>query len=257
MMEKFYIGTNWKMTKTLAEGLEYTRELRKISDQLDPSKIELFIIPSYTSLIPIKSEVENSHIRIGAQNMHWEERGAYTGEISPLMLKEIGIDIIELGHSERRQYFNENDEDINKKAHAALSFNMKPLICIGERLDEKENDISVETLAKQIKICLKDVKKEQLSNILLAYEPVWAIGEKGIPADADYVSYIHREIRSILVELFEEEGNQVPILFGGSVNLDNYLDYFKDENVNGLFIGRAAWNTESFETILNKCNSLL
>jgi L-erythrulose 1-phosphate isomerase len=256
-MKKFYIGTNWKMTKTLEEGLVYTRELRKISEQLDQSKIELFIIPSHVSLIPIKSEVEGSQIRIGAQNMHWEERGAYTGEISPLMLQEIGIDIIELGHSERRQYFNENDKDINKKVHAALNFDLKPLICIGERLDEKENNISVETLSKQIKICLKDVKKEQLSDILLAYEPVWAIGEKGIPADSSYVSYIHAEIRKILVELFEEEGKQVPILYGGSVNLENYLDYFKDENVNGLFIGRVAWNTESFAKILNSCNSML
>lgn len=256
-MKKFYIGTNWKMTKTLEEGLLYTRELKKVSEQLDHSKIELFIIPSHPSLIPIKSEIEDSTIKIGAQNMHWEERGAYTGEVSPLMLQEIGMDIIELGHSERRAYFNETDKAINKKVHAALNANMKPLICIGEKLDEKENNISVETLSKQIKLTLKGLNKEQLPHILLAYEPVWAIGENGIPADSAYVSYIHGEIRKILVDLFEETGSQVPILYGGSVNLDNYLSYFEDKNVNGLFIGRAAWDMISFEKILKTCHSLL
>lgn len=257
MMSKFYLGTNWKMTKTLDESLDYCKELVSIFDSLDQKKIELFIIPSYTALLPIKNEIKKTNIRLGAQNMHWEERGEYTGEISPLMLNEIGIEIVELGHSERREYFNENDEDINKKVHAALKFNMKALICIGEKLEEKENDISVEVLERQIKICLKDITVRDLDNILLAYEPVWAIGKNGIPATVDYVSLIHREIRRILKEMFGYEGINIPILYGGSINLDNFISFLKEKNINGLFIGRSAWDIGSFKKIVLAINSEL
>ncbi|WP_158735822.1 triose-phosphate isomerase [Alteribacillus sp. YIM 98480] len=256
-MNPFYIGTNWKMTKTTKEGTAYSKELAAFSEQLDPALIELFIIPSFPSLVPVKNEINSSQIRLGAQNMHWAERGAYTGEVSPVMLKEIGIDIVELGHSERREYFNENDHDINKKVHAALQYGMKPLVCIGETLEEKENNISVEMLSKQLKVCLKGLEKDQLVNVLIAYEPVWAIGERGIPATPDYVSYIHGEIRVVLTEMYGNEGADVPILFGGSVNHDNYLSYFEDDNVNGLFIGRAAWDVLSFKEILKTCHSKL
>jgi L-erythrulose 1-phosphate isomerase len=256
VMKKIWIGTNWKMTKTIAEGISYTKELKRISRNLS-SNIELFIIPSHTALLPIKELTSGTNIYLGAQNMHWEDSGAYTGEISPRMLDEIGIDIIELGHSERRQYFNENDEAINKKVIAALTYGIKPLICIGENLEQKKNNISKEKLASQLKVCLKNVSKEQAKNVMIAYEPVWAIGELGIPADAAYVAEIHTFLRKTLEGLFDDVGMDIPLLFGGSVNQDNFLEYIDIENVNGLFIGRAAWDTDCFQTILQQLESHL
>lgn len=252
-MNKIWIGTNWKMTKTIGEGIEYTNKLIQISNTLIQN-IELFIIPSHTSLVPIKELAVNSSVHVGSQNMHWKESGAYTGEISPRMLNEIGIDLVELGHSERRLYFNENDQNINKKVLTALDFGMKPLICIGENLEQKNSHISKEILTIQLKIALKNVPKEQINNILIAYEPVWAIGEQGLPANPDYVAEIHNLLRDTLNEIYKD-GGRIPLLYGGSVNKENCLDYLKNREVNGLFIGRAAWEIDSFQEILLKINN--
>lgn len=256
MSQKIWVGTNWKMTKTIKEGLAYTEELKRISESVS-SNLELFIIPSYTALYPIRELTSKSSLHIGAQNMHWEDEGAFTGEISPRMIDEIGVDIIELGHSERRQYYNENDVDINKKVHAGLNYSFTPLVCIGENMEQKNNNISKETLAAQLKVCLKDLTKKQASKVMVAYEPVWAIGKKGIPADATYVAEVHAFLRGQLVEMFEETGADIPLLYGGSVNLDNFIDYIDIKDVNGLFIGRAAWNMESFEKILYRLDERL
>jgi L-erythrulose 1-phosphate isomerase len=253
-MSKIWIGTNWKMHKTLSEGIAYTEELMEIVEQLNQD-IEVFIIPSHTSLWPIKNVIGSARVKLGAQNMHWETEGAYTGEISPQMLSEIGLDLIELGHSERRQYYNENDRDINKKVHAALNYNMKPLVCIGESLDQKENQITEETLSAQLKVTLNGLTAEQAKNILVAYEPVWAIGAAGKPAEADYIAKVHLHIRHTLEGLFGDVGKTIPILYGGSVNLDNFYQYIQIKEVNGLFIGRAAWDMTSFRKILSTINS--
>ncbi|MEH7386761.1 triose-phosphate isomerase [Bacillus sp. JJ1521] len=250
-MSKIWIGTNWKMTKTIVEGVSYTKQLKQIANELT-SSIELFIIPSHTALVDIKKEVSDSRIKLGAQNMHWEDTGAYTGEISPKMLDEIGLDLVELGHSERRQYFNENDADINKKVYAALKYGIKPLVCIGENIEQKNNSISREVLAAQLKVCLKGLSEVQAKQVLVAYEPVWAIGENGIPADAGYVGEMHAFLRDTLVEMFPECGPDIPLLYGGSVNLENFLKYIDHKDVNGLFVGRTAWNMESFTIILRE-----
>ncbi|MBS4208135.1 triose-phosphate isomerase [Bacillus sp. FJAT-50079] len=250
-MSKIWIGTNWKMTKTIAEGISYTKELKQLANELN-SNIELFIIPSHTALVDIKKEVVDSRIKLGAQNMHWEDTGAYTGEISPKMLNEIGLDLIELGHSERRQYFNENDAEINKKVLAALRYGMKPLVCIGENMEQKNNAISREVLAAQVKVCLKGLTEDQAKQVLVAYEPVWAIGENGIPADSEYVGEIHTFLRETLVEMFPESGDEIPLLYGGSVNLENYLQYIDQKDVNGLFVGRTAWNMKTFTVLLHE-----
>lgn len=255
-MTKIWIGTNWKMTKTIAEGLAYTEELIRLSQSLT-SKIELFIIPSHTALVPIQELTVNSRVHLGAQNMHWEESGAYTGEISPRMLEEVGIELVELGHSERRQYFNETDQTVNKKVLAALNFGFRPLICIGENLEQKNDGISQETLAAQLKVSLKNVTEEQLGTLMIAYEPVWAIGENGIPADADYVSEIHTYLREVLNDMYGSVSASVPLLFGGSVNKENFIEYINLPDVNGLFIGRSAWDMESFEDILRQLESNL
>lgn len=252
-MEKLWIGTNWKMHKTLSEGLSYTEQLIEMSKDID-QRVELFIIPPYTSLWPIKNLVNGTRIQLGSQNSHWEKQGPYTGEISPEMLKEIGLDIIELGHSERRQYYNETDLDISKKIRTVLDFDMRPLVCIGENLSQKNRGIAEEVIAMQLKVCLFNVNTTEIGKLLIAYEPVWAIGELGIPATTEDVSKIHSVIRRVLVEKFGNQGKQIPILYGGSVNEKNSMEYLKLQDVNGLFIGRAAWNIVSFRKILSDVN---
>ncbi len=254
-MKKLWLGTNWKMHKTLAEGIDYSKQLIEVTKNISKN-VQFFIIPPYTSLWPIKDVVKGTRIMLGAQNSHWERQGPYTGEISPEMLAEIGLDIAELGHSERRQYYNENDIDINKKAHSAVKYGMKPLICVGENLQQKSYGIAVETIAAQVKVCTFAISSEDAEKMLIAYEPVWAIGEKGIPADADHVALIHNTIRKVLVEKYQKTGENIPILYGGSVNENNSMGYLKLPDVDGLFIGRAAWNMESFKKIISDVDAL-
>lgn len=255
-MASYWVGTNWKMTKTISEGVQYTEQLKQIVSELN-SDLNLFIIPSYTALVDIRKTIDNSAIKLGTQNMHWEDEGAFTGEISPKMLDEIGIDLVELGHSERRQYYNENDFDLNKKIFAALKYKIKPLLCIGESLTEKEYGLSEEILALQLKGCLKGITDIQSVNLIIAYEPIWAIGENGQEASATYVGNIHKFLRKTLIKMFPEEGVNIPILFGGSVNLENYLSYLEQDDVNGLFVGRCAWNIETFKRLLLGINQYI
>jgi len=249
-MKKFLLGTNWKMNKTLAQGLAYTDALMAIIGKY--SQFEFFIIPPYTHLWKTKEAIDaqKSPLRLGAQNMHHQDFGQFTGEISPVMLAEIGLDIIELGHSERRQYFNETDEAVNLKALAALKHGFTPLICIGEKLADKNYGVSKEMLAKQLKIALTDVPADAIGNFWIAYEPVWAIGVGGTPAETSYVEEIHDFLRSVLVDRYGTSGQAVPLLFGGSVNINNASDYAKLTNVDGLFIGRSAWEPDLFEAIM-------
>lgn len=249
-MKKFLLGTNWKMNKTLDEAITYSKKLVRLVEA--HSQYNYFIIPPYTHLTEVKKALGESKVMLGAQNMHWEDFGAYTGEISPKMLSDIGIDLIELGHSERRQYYNENDFDLNKKLKAGLKHNFTPLLCIGEYMVDKEYGITREVIKKQVKIGMFEVSKEEALKVWLAYEPVWAIGENGIPAEPSYVAVVHGYIREQLVELYGEEvGNKIPILYGGSVNAANCVELSNQENVDGLFIGRSAWDIQKFEEIIN------
>ncbi|AFA47688.1 triose-phosphate isomerase [Acetobacterium woodii] len=249
-MKKFLLGTNWKMNKTLADATQYTNDLMPIIEKYPA--FDFFIIPSYTHLWKLKELIDTnkSALKLGAQNMHYADSGQFTGEISPVMLKEIGLDIIELGHCERRQYFNETDETVNLKTLAALKHGFIPLICIGEKSEDKNYGVSKEMLAKQLKIALKDVPSDKIGQFWVAYEPVWAIGVNGIPAETPYVKKIHDFLRTVLIELYGPLGKDVPLLFGGSVNINNAKDYAGLENVDGLFIGRSAWEPDLFEEIM-------
>lgn len=250
-MEKFLLGTNWKMHKTETEAIGYTKKLIELVN--DYSMYQFFIIPPYTDLKEIKKLTDTSNIFLGAQNMHWQDEGAFTGEISPVMLHELGIDLIELGHSERRQYYNETDFTVNYKVLAGIKHGLKPLICIGENINEKEWGVTNETLAKQLKIALKDVNKKDVVNTLIAYEPVWAIGENGIPAKPSYAGEVHTFIRKLLTRMYDENiAKDIPILYGGSVNIDNAVSLKNQPNVDGLFIGRSAWNIETFRIIAKR-----
>lgn len=256
-MKKIYLGTNTKMYKTIKESIEFVTSLAKNTNEISREEIELFVIPSYTAIGPARDAVSKDLITMGAQNMHWAQEGQYTGEISPIMLKEVGAEIIELGHSERRHKMGELDIDINKKLLASLENNFRPLLCIGETKEQKDSNETIKTLRVQLKIGLDGVKDEDISKIIVAYEPVWAIGVEGIPASPEYAEEIHKEIRALLIALLGEKAIEIPILYGGSVNNDNFRDLIVKEEVDGLFIGRSAWDADNFTNIIHTVHKLM
>lgn len=249
MEKKIYFGSNLKMYKTISETTEYLENLMEKTKDISRDEIELFIIPSYLSL-PSTKNMDKTLCKIGAQNMCWEESGQYTGEISPLMLKENGVDLVMIGHSERRHVFKESDYEENLKVKKALEHGFKTLLCIGETGQEKDFNISKEVLRTQLKIGLHDIDEKYLCNLWIAYEPVWSIGVNGTPASPSYAGLMHEYIRECLVELFGEQGKDIPCLYGGSVNFDNSFDLIKQREIDGLFIGRAAWDADNFDKII-------
>ena len=242
-----WIGTSWKMNKTLAEGLEFAKTLAAFLPGLDP-RIQPFIIPPFTCVREVKRALSNTQVLVGAQNMHWIDAGAWTGEISPLMLKDCGLDLVELGHSERRQHFGESDDTVGLKTAAAVRHGLIPLICVGESLVERQNNRTSEVLANQVRRALQFLQGEALSaQILFAYEPVWAIGEKGIPATGSYANLQHALIKEVANEILPT----VPkVLYGGSVNPTNSAELTAQPYIDGLFIGRSAWQAENYIAIL-------
>lgn len=249
-MKKLYLGSNLKMYKGIAETEQYLHKLFEKTKDIDRENLELFIIPSYTTLSSAVQCVNQDYITIGAQNMCWEEKGQYTGEISPAMLEEMKVRLVMIGHSERRQIFKETDIEENKKVKAALSYGFTTLLCIGETEEEKEYGISEEKLRIQLKVGLHNVKSSDIENLRIAYEPVWSIGVNGTPASADYAEYMHKVIKNVLIEQFGERGREIPVLYGGSVNPQNAGEMIVQPSIDGLFIGRAAWCAEEFEKLI-------
>lgn len=192
-MKKLYFGSNLKMYKGISATREYLQKLVENTKDISRDDIELFIIPSYTTLQTATDCCDRDFVRLGAQNMCWEDQGQFTGEISPCMLAEMGLDLVMIGHSERRHVFGESDVEENKKVKAALSHGFKTLLCIGETAEQKEYGISAETLRSQLKIGFYGVSPEECKNIWVAYEPVWSIGVNGTPASADYAEAMHKE----------------------------------------------------------------
>ena len=251
MSKKLFFGSNLKMYKNIKDTVSYLQELESLTKDISRDEIELFIIPSYTTLDIASKAIDQKNIRLGAQNMCWEEQGQFTGEISPLMLQEVGTDIVMIGHSERRHVLGETDEEENKKVLCALNHNFTTLLCVGETGEQKDYGISEEVIRIQLKKGLYGVTKEQTEKLWIAYEPVWAIGVNGKPATKEYAEQIHIVIRETLVELFgEEAGNEIPVLYGGSVNPENAVGLSKMEHIDGLFIGRSAWQADNFNKII-------
>lgn len=250
-MIKLYMGTNTKMFKTLSETTAFLRELHALTADISREALELFVIPSFTTLESARKCVPAESIRLGAQNMGWEERGQFTGEISPLMLDEIGIRLAEIGHSERRHVLHETDEEENRKVLCALNHGFTALLCIGETGEQKGYGISDEVLRTQLKIGLHGVTPEQTKRLWVAYEPVWAIGVAGVPASKEYAAEKHRVIRQTLAELFgAETAAEIPLLYGGSVNAENAVPLSLQSDIDGLFIGRSAWDAANFNRII-------
>lgn len=246
----FWIGTSWKMNKTLAEALSFAAGLLEGGDDIDP-RIQPFVIPPFTAVREVKAALAGTRVHVGAQNMHWADAGAWTGESSPLMLKDCGLDIIELGHSERREHFGETDHTVGLKTEAAVRHGFIPLVCIGETLMDRELGRAAAVLETQVRGALQYLNETQKrAPILLAYEPVWAIGENGIPATADYADQRQAEIIRVAEDVL---GRRIPCLYGGSVNPDNCEELVACAHIDGLFIGRSAWQVEGYLNILKKC----
>ncbi|MGV3551630.1 triose-phosphate isomerase [Rhizobium sp.] len=247
---KFWVGTSWKMNKTLAEAKVFAEGLKAADGGRDP-RIQRFVIPPFTAVREVKAMLADTSVKVGAQNMHWADEGAWTGEVSPVMLKDCNLDIVELGHSERREFFGETDETVGLKTEAAVRHGLVPLICIGETLEDRESGRADEVLATEVRGALGKLTGEQKNaTILLAYEPVWAIGERGIPATSDYANARHAEIAKVAEAVL---GRRIPILYGGSVNPDNCEELIACPDIDGLFIGRSAWKVEGYLDILARC----
>ena len=250
MAKKLYFGSNLKMYKNTAATVSYLQDLEEKTK--DIPKITRFIIPSFTTLERASAAVDHQNIMIGAQNMCYADEGQFTGEISPLMLKELGIDLVMIGHSERRHVFGEKDAEENRKVLAALSHGFTALLCIGETAEEKNYGISTEILRQQLKIGLFGVRPEDTDRLWIAYEPVWSIGVNGTPASADYAEEMHFEIKKCLAELFGERAERIPVLYGGSVNPGNAEELIVQKDIDGLFVGRAAWDAEKFDALIRQ-----
>lgn len=249
-----WIGTSWKMNKTLSEAQAFANALNAADGDADP-RIQRFVIPPFTAVREVKQILSSATVKVGAQNMHWADNGAWTGEVSPLMLKDCGLDLVELGHSERREHFGETDQTVGKKTAAAVHHGLIPLICIGETLEQREAGRAQAVLETQVRTALGGLGAAgQSAQILLAYEPVWAIGENGIPATSDYADARQAEIIAVAQDVL---GQRVPCLYGGSVNPENCRELITCPHIDGLFIGRSAWNVEGYLDILARCAAAL
>lgn len=251
---QIWVGTSWKMNKTLAEAEQFAEGLIA-SEAARDSRIQRFIVPPFTSVRNIKDMLAETSVKVGAQNMHWADQGAWTGEISPTMLTDCNLDLVELGHSERREFFAETNETVGLKTEAAVRHGLTPLICIGETLAEREAGRAEAVLRAEVEGALSKLDESQKkAPILFAYEPVWAIGENGIPASASYANEQHKFIVEIAHNIL---GQTVPCLYGGSVNSGNCEELIQCSHIDGLFIGRSAWDVDGYLDILQRCAAKL
>jgi triosephosphate isomerase len=256
-MRKFWLGSGWKMHKTISESLSYAKYIKNYTINNKPS-LSLFIVPPFTSLYVVSKTLQGTSILVGAQNMHWEDSGPYTGEISPLMIKDCGAEIVELGHSERRTLFGETDLMVNKKVLSALRNGIRPLICVGDTFTEKNISKAESFVENQLKIALQNVPKEYGSLIMIAYEPSWAIGIDGTAANPDYVNHMLSFIKDTIHKIFDGQvAELIPTLYGGSVNLQNASRYAEKPNIDGLFVGRASLEVKNFIEIIKSVESIL
>ncbi len=249
-MRKNIVAGNWKMNKNLTESQALITEIRGIVRDENTNKAEVIICPTALVLASASKLLDGSSVKLGAQNCHFEESGAYTGELSPSMLKSVGVTHVIIGHSERRQYFNENNEMLAKKASAAVKIGLTVLFCVGETKEERESNSFFDVIKSQISEGLFHLTAKEMESIVIAYEPVWAIGT-GLTASSDQAEEIHAYIRTLISGKFGDETAQnTSILYGGSVKPDNAVELFSRENIDGGLIGGAALKARDFIDII-------
>ncbi|MCI1958956.1 MAG: triose-phosphate isomerase [Clostridia bacterium] len=245
-MRKKIIAGNWKMNKTPKEAVELTRMLKGLVDT-DKSDV-VFCVPAI-DLIPVGEVLKGTNISLGAENVYYEESGAYTGEISPSMLKEVGVKYVIVGHSERRQYFAETDETVNKKIKKILEHDMIPIMCCGETLEQREAGITIEHIRIQVKKGLRDLSASDAEKVIIAYEPIWAIGT-GKTATSNQAQEVCHAIRTVLGEILEDTAEKMRIMYGGSVSGKNAAELFAMADIDGGLVGGASLKAD-FEKIVN------
>jgi triosephosphate isomerase len=251
-MRKPIIAGNWKMNKTLTEALQFADEVK--TSVPSEEKVDSVICSPALFLGQLVNAVQGTPIKIGAQNMHFEESGAFTGEISPKALEELGVQYVIIGHSERREMFNETDESVNKKALAAFLHHLIPIICVGETLEQRESGQTKEWVGNQVRKALKGLTEDQVKQTVIAYEPIWAIGT-GKSSSAEDANEVCAHIRQVVAEQFSKEAAEaIRIQYGGSVKPGNIQDFMKQPDIDGALVGGASLDPQSFIQLLEAGN---
>jgi len=247
-LRKPIMGGNWKMNKTAREAVQTIEDLRERMEGVE--EIEVVVFPPFTVLGLAEKILRDSSIGLGAQNMHWEAGGSYTGEISAPMLVDLGCRYVILGHSERRQYFGESDERVNKKIKSALTFELIPVVCVGETLKERKEGSFKRVVETQLNLCLKGIGPEEAERMVIAYEPVWAIGT-GVTATPEQAEEMHSFVRELLAKLFGEDlADSMRIQYGGSVKPQNIKELMREPDIDGALVGGASLDASSFARIV-------
>ena len=247
-MRKAIIAGNWKMNKTVDEAVKMIEELKAL---VKDATCDVVVCPTFVCLDAVKKAVAGSNIKVAAQNMHFEESGAFTGEVAPGMLEAMGIDYVVLGHSERREYFNETDEALNKKVKAAFAHNITPILCCGETLEQRENGTTNAVVGAQIKADLEGLSKDLAEKVIIAYEPIWAIGT-GKTATDEQANETIKAIRGIVAEMFGSEvADKVRIQYGGSVKPGTIKAQMEQSDIDGALVGGASLAAADFAAIVN------
>ena len=246
---KTVIAGNWKMNMTPSEGVKFVNELKELVK--DKNNCEIVVCVPDVDIAAVSEALKGSNIKLGAQNAHWALSGAFTGETSVKMLKEYDVEYVIIGHSERRQYFGEIDDTVHQRLATILESGLKAIVCVGELLKERERDITAEIVSLQTKIALQDITAEQMKNVVIAYEPVWAIGT-GKTATADDANKVNGIIRNVISDLYDKNtAETVTIQYGGSMNAGNAAELLSKVNVDGGLIGGASLKTSDFTAIIN------
>ncbi len=247
-MRRPIIAGNWKMNKTIDQSLDLVTKLK--SEVAQVNDLDIVVCPPFTSLFAVGKAIRGTNIFLGAQDIYWEEKGAYTGEVSPGMLIDVGCRYVIIGHSERRQFFTETNQSVNRKVKTALKFGLTPIMCVGERLEERERGVTEGVLREHITRGLESLPREEVLKIVIAYEPVWAIGT-GKTATPDQAQEVHSFIRKLLRELYDEvTTSKVRIQYGGSVKPENISLLMKEKDIDGALVGGASLDARSFAQII-------
>ncbi len=255
-MRKTIIAGNWKMYKTVSQAIDLANGLKRELFGLESEGMDIIICPPYTALSEAAEVVYQSNIQLGAQDMYWQDEGAFTGEVSGMMLKEVGAAYCVIGHSERRQYFGETNEAVNKKVKAALKNGLLPIMCVGETLAQREQDKTFDVIRDHVENGLKEINEEDVLKVIIAYEPVWAIGT-GKTATPQQAQEVHKYIRDLLVKLYNKEvAEKVRIQYGGSVKPDNIETLMKQPDIDGALVGGASLDVNSFAQIVKKASGV-
>ncbi|MFH2012324.1 MAG: triose-phosphate isomerase [Pseudomonadota bacterium] len=246
-MRKIVIAGNWKMNKTVSEAVELISNLKSLT--ADVTDVEIVVAPPFLAIYHVAQEVKGFNIQVSAQDVFWEEEGAYTGAVSPKMLLDVGCEYVIIGHSERRQYFGETDETVNKKIKSSLQHGLIPIFCVGETLQQRESGDTFNIVETQIKRGLSSLSSSDMENVIIAYEPVWAIGT-GKTATSEQAEEVHSFIRKLLKEIYKDTADRIRILYGGSVKPDNIDGLMAKPNIDGALVGGASLKADDFARIV-------